>query len=203
MSSAIGGAEAVVLNASAALTIGGIKAYESINNTDLGRPFLALAFVNFATATSIGYHTFSDLKNVDEMITPLSLTAAYCFWGLRSVMLTHQQLKGKKPEGFKDDPHFYQGLGALATTRGEVLPAVFSGLGIGRTLLKKGKERGFLMEHFTAPRAYSAQYAISAAIAPNAEIAAAFLVWSWAFSRFDRKLNSELVEKVQNHFDPK
>ena len=165
MSAAMGGIEGAYLNALATSLIAALKGFESWTGQSKGKPFGLLAGINIATAASIGYHALKQHGISVEIIPQASITAAYALWGVRSGLLSLQERFKIEINDFKNDPQFYQGLGALATTQLQPLASAFSIAGITRTFFNKRLKKleqaspeynGFL-KHFTAARAYAAQ----------------------------------------------
>lgn len=138
------------------------------------------------------------------------IAGLYVFSGVRSALLAWQKAHNTGPSNFSNDPQFYQGLGTLCAARMQAIPMIFSVMGIARTVWrddhsktdsKANGVRGFLKRHYTAARCYAAQYGISTATAAwsaNTEQAIAFALWSWAFTRFDEKLNEEIFDGVRD-----
>ena len=205
MSYAMGGLEAVVLNAAAVTLIGGLKVYEVWTGKEKGRPFGALACVNFATAASIAFKGFEQ-HGIDPAIIPqASVALAYILWGTRSTLLSLQQRFNFKHKSFRGDPQFYQGLGAVATAPSVGgIPAFIGILGVARTF--KQNVKGIFLRHATAARLYAIQYAVSTSITlflNKPEEALAWAIWTWAFSRFDRDKDQELINIMKQKLNRK
>jgi hypothetical protein len=212
MAAAQGGIEGAVANAVAAVGIGGLAAYESLTGQKKGRPFLGLAALNVFTAGSIGYHAHQN-DALGEINQQTLFTLMYLFSGVRSSLLAWHEWRGTKAKNFTNDPQFYQGIGALLTTRLEKLPQMVKSMdanaipivlalaGIARTFVhdEPGEKQGFFRRHFTAARAYTAQYGISSLLAQDWRQTVAFGLWAWGFSRFDRDLNDELKNGPGNY----
>jgi hypothetical protein len=219
MAAANGGIEGVYVNMAAAFGIACLKGYESWTGREQGRPFAALALVNFGTAVSVGGHAYMDHGMNPAILQKALITGTYFFSGIRSTLLALQKKRGLETTSFINDPQFFQGLACMGASGLRPVQFALASLGLARTFIKDGASQpGFLRRHYTAARTYATQYGVSAVqhgvtvaqqvlqqgamVAPttiqNAAQAIGFALWSWGFTRFDRALNRELVAEIKN-----
>jgi len=85
MAAAKGGKEGALAYLAATVVIVGLKARGCWTGRERGRPFGALAAVNFITSGSIAIRAFETPSDPDFM-PKILMAAAYGFWGIRSTL---------------------------------------------------------------------------------------------------------------------
>lgn len=189
--------EATMPNALAALWLAGARAHESWTGDIQGRPYLALATLNFYTALKA-------LGTDGDTAEQVAVSVAYSAFGTRSLLMRHQEKNQTVPTNILNSPRAYDGAGF--TGMGIISDAdpetyALSAASAARAAMfepPEGEKGQLLFKHATAARLLMGSMAVNmAANWGTSEHASAYALWTWAFYNLDPQANKDFKDDMK------